>query len=352
MGSDGVIDLGNLNSATGVILEGEGGQGGWSVSAAGDVNGDGVDDMIIGTESADRSYLVFGVGCPKTSLASSTSSTSGVSSGISSSGVSSSGQSLQAMPQHLMGLSPLHPVLTDVEASESSVVAESMEPSTDSSDLPEASVTPPTTSSSVPPVTSSASRTVGDSWLSWLSRGPASLAVAGLRYVADSISSLTALPRTTTTPSPSGSPVSPKSTLGVSDRADSLLDSVVTASQNLLSYPTQDALMLLQIPVAKLGRYRDRERPLTTAENQALQDYQQQLTALQHQFAPHHAALVKANPELAAEVQHLLTTMQSELTPALRSGHGSPLFSRSYRSPDGVFRKTRRHHHRLGRFKA
>ena len=65
------IDLANLGSA-GILIDGadQGDGSGWSVSAAGDVNGDGFDEIIIGARGADAegnltpaagaSYLVFG----------------------------------------------------------------------------------------------------------------------------------------------------------------------------------------------------------------------------------------------------------------------------------------------------
>ena len=61
------VDLGSLNGANGFVLNGID-SGGFSVSGAGDVNGDGIDDLIIGAPSADpngednagESYVVFG----------------------------------------------------------------------------------------------------------------------------------------------------------------------------------------------------------------------------------------------------------------------------------------------------
>ena len=56
----------NLNGNNGFILNGikSGDQSGYSVASAGDVNGDGIDDLIVGAPSASsetgRSYVVFG----------------------------------------------------------------------------------------------------------------------------------------------------------------------------------------------------------------------------------------------------------------------------------------------------
>jgi hypothetical protein len=63
------FNLSNLNGSNGFVLNGEavGDNSGRSVSAAGDINGDGIDDLIIGADGADpngnfsgRSYVVFG----------------------------------------------------------------------------------------------------------------------------------------------------------------------------------------------------------------------------------------------------------------------------------------------------
>ena len=69
-GTGGVLDLGALNGTNGFILTGIdfGDQSGFSVSSAGDVNGDGYDDLIIGARSADpngitdagETYIVYG----------------------------------------------------------------------------------------------------------------------------------------------------------------------------------------------------------------------------------------------------------------------------------------------------
>ncbi len=73
-GSDGEfppsIDLASLDGNTGFVLNGvnQGDWAGWSVSAAGDINADGIDDLIVGArladpdweESAGESYVVFG----------------------------------------------------------------------------------------------------------------------------------------------------------------------------------------------------------------------------------------------------------------------------------------------------
>ena len=69
-GTDGVLDLGALDGTNGFILNGidAGDQSGISVSSAGDVNGDGYDDLIIGARGADpngdsyagETYVVYG----------------------------------------------------------------------------------------------------------------------------------------------------------------------------------------------------------------------------------------------------------------------------------------------------
>ena len=66
---EATFDLSNLNGNNGFVFQGEdsGDQSGFSVSRAGDINGDGIDDLIIGAPSADpnnnnagESYVVFG----------------------------------------------------------------------------------------------------------------------------------------------------------------------------------------------------------------------------------------------------------------------------------------------------
>ena len=63
-GSSGVFNLSHLNSANGFKLDGENSldYSGWSVSAGGDINGDGLDDLLIGApnNNAGQSYVVFG----------------------------------------------------------------------------------------------------------------------------------------------------------------------------------------------------------------------------------------------------------------------------------------------------
>ncbi len=67
----GTIDLSSLASAEGFIIQGDvaGDEAGWSVSSAGDVNGDGFDDVIVGAwlgddggSNAGEAYVVFGKG--------------------------------------------------------------------------------------------------------------------------------------------------------------------------------------------------------------------------------------------------------------------------------------------------
>jgi hypothetical protein len=66
VGSSGLMALSGLNVSTGFKLDGEemGDQSGFSVSAAGDVNGDGFADLLIGAygpvNETGRSYVVFG----------------------------------------------------------------------------------------------------------------------------------------------------------------------------------------------------------------------------------------------------------------------------------------------------
>ncbi len=69
MGNSGSVELSALNGSNGFVLNGvvEGDEMGGSVSAAGDVNADGIDDLLIGARSASpngiasgASYVVFG----------------------------------------------------------------------------------------------------------------------------------------------------------------------------------------------------------------------------------------------------------------------------------------------------
>ena len=65
-----VFELSDINGSNGFVIQGEnvGDLSGNSVSHAGDINGDGIDDMIIGAAGADpngndragSSYVVFG----------------------------------------------------------------------------------------------------------------------------------------------------------------------------------------------------------------------------------------------------------------------------------------------------
>ena len=64
------INLSDLDGSNGFVLNGAalGNASGFSVRAAGDINGDGIDDLIIGAFRADpsgsdsgRSYVLFGI---------------------------------------------------------------------------------------------------------------------------------------------------------------------------------------------------------------------------------------------------------------------------------------------------
>jgi hypothetical protein len=56
------LDLAGLDGTNGFRLPGavEDGYVGWSASAAGDINGDGIDDLLVGAGGAESVYLVFG----------------------------------------------------------------------------------------------------------------------------------------------------------------------------------------------------------------------------------------------------------------------------------------------------
>ena len=58
----GTIDLGDFTAADGIIFYGAdpGDMAGYSIAGGGDVNGDGVDDIIIGTGFCDEAYVIFG----------------------------------------------------------------------------------------------------------------------------------------------------------------------------------------------------------------------------------------------------------------------------------------------------
>jgi hypothetical protein len=56
------LDVTDLNGTNGFVIDGDqiGGSLGSSISSAGDINGDGINDVIVGAAKASRSYVIFG----------------------------------------------------------------------------------------------------------------------------------------------------------------------------------------------------------------------------------------------------------------------------------------------------
>ena len=62
VGNSGSLNLADLNGTNGFVINGISAFDGWgnSVSGAGDVNNDGLDDLIVGSNNANGSYVIFG----------------------------------------------------------------------------------------------------------------------------------------------------------------------------------------------------------------------------------------------------------------------------------------------------
>jgi hypothetical protein len=54
------FELADLDGSNGFRLNGREGGSGWSVDGAGDFNGDGIDDVVVGSYTLNESYVVFG----------------------------------------------------------------------------------------------------------------------------------------------------------------------------------------------------------------------------------------------------------------------------------------------------
>lgn len=70
IGQNGVVSLSSLNGHNGFIIQGQNAadKAGYALNSAGDINGDGFDDIIIGADGANESYVILGESLPTTTL--------------------------------------------------------------------------------------------------------------------------------------------------------------------------------------------------------------------------------------------------------------------------------------------
>jgi hypothetical protein len=105
----------------------------------------------------------------------------------------------------------------------------------------------------------------------------------------------------------------------------SILDQMIDISKTILAFPGKDTLMLLQIPFAALGRYRDRVRKLSMQEQTTLQGFKEQLDQWMKRIEHFSKALYRNEPQFATDSNQLLDKIKAELLPALEKGEAANL---------------------------
>ncbi|MBS0351278.1 MAG: hypothetical protein JSR33_08855 [Proteobacteria bacterium] len=105
----------------------------------------------------------------------------------------------------------------------------------------------------------------------------------------------------------------------------SYLEQMINASKALLAFPGQDVLMLLQIPFAALGRYRDRIRHLCEQEQLTLRGIKEKLDQYTKRIEPLVNVLYYYEPEFVVDSKQLVDKIKVELLPALESNKASGL---------------------------